>query len=212
VVVLDDLVEVLYLHGLSITHPTSFAQSGVWSLESGVWSRRRDQSQGNTRRRTWFSSHMVMKRSKDRPPSTILNFWPVPSASAGASPARPARPTSKLYADGIVAQCCYGIMGEAKRQGGRSRTIACYTAPGCSAPCFVSRFICAPPARLQGPASKASRLFVALAGPWQLAIGLLCIMHILCRVERKLQLNRCQLIFHDATMLMPILVRPTALQ
>lgn len=34
----------------------------------------------------------------------------MPSASTGA---RPARPTSNLYADGIVVACCYGIFGVA---------------------------------------------------------------------------------------------------
>lgn len=96
---------------------------------------------GGVARRTWFSSHMVMKRSKDRPPSTILNFWPVPSASAGA---RPARPTSNLYADGIVASCCYGILGDAGRQGGRSRcslassALCCFVFHPCPA-CRVRR-------------------------------------------------------------------------
>lgn len=82
-----------------------------------------------------------MKRSKDRPPSTILNFWPVPSASTGA---RPARPTSNLYADGMVAECCYGIIGEAERQGGRSRIIAPWLQ------CAVALFCVSSVPRLQG--------------------------------------------------------------
>lgn len=97
VCVLDNLVEVLPLLRLSV--PLEYAASR--SLKQ--------KGTGGKARRTWFSSHIVMKRSKDRPLSTILNFWPVPSASAGA---RPARPTSNLYADGIVAACCYGIFGD----------------------------------------------------------------------------------------------------
>lgn len=38
--------------------------------------------------RTWFSSHIVMNRSNALPPSTSLNFSPVPRARAGAATPR----------------------------------------------------------------------------------------------------------------------------
>lgn len=61
--VLDDFVEVLSLLGASVMHPA------LRGLKQNGWEARQGKA-----RRTWFSSHMVMKRSKDRPPSTIVNF------------------------------------------------------------------------------------------------------------------------------------------
>lgn len=40
------------------------------------------------RRRTWFSSQMVMNLSKDLPPGASLNFSPVPSAEAHSQQVR----------------------------------------------------------------------------------------------------------------------------
>lgn len=113
--------------------------------------------------RTWFSSHIVMKRSKDRPLSTILNFWPVPNASAGA---RPARPTSNLYVDGMVALCCYGIFGGESRVP-RWPFEMLSGKQGQGAVLVVSCFIRAPPAG----SGVESFDTVASEGPWQWRSG-----------------------------------------
>jgi hypothetical protein len=72
--------------------------------------------------------------------------------------------------------------------------------PGCSAPWFGSRFICAPSRAVQGLASR-ERLERRRIGGSLRAIGDLVAVytHSVCSVRPKLELLQCQLIFDNAT-------------